>query len=671
MCVYYLYNFSKGGTSSMDFDLEALHFYLEHEEETKLEREKFLSGEEVDLSIIPRWIYNSWVRSAAFGVNPYVTDVPAVNGSVSARNTEQFFDAYQSPYSGLDFFRVQFHFQIFFVDRNGYPVADNMNRSNYPAAIEQNIGTTSAAMVLAERKSATCFGYQNYKLPHCRQFCLSSPVFNKAGDFLGSMTVMLSPNELTQERYEQAISILELLQVFYKVSYANQAVASGILDLFREIVPKLSEGVIVTNSDLTEAQWNPAASELLEIPQGTSTSAIAAKIKLIRGENRRGLKGEKAPPMEILHYQNPAGRIFLLRSDHPVGKETSSTSGNNAAQYTFRDMIGEDPAYLRAKQEAYIVAPTSASVMLLGESGVGKELFAQSIHNASTRKDHPFVAINCGAVPRELLASELFGYEPGAFTGASAKGKVGVMEAASGGTLFLDEIESMPLYHQAALLRSLSTGVIRRVGGVRDIPVDIRIISATKVDLKSVSESVHKDWGVTFRTDLYYRISTCKITIPPLREHREDIRLLADHFLRKKRSEMNCPKAVAADTFMDALYYYDWPGNIRELENVITRSVIFMDPEKQILTRSLLYPELLEISDRNRLNGLKSRTSQASTLQAEEEATIQRYLLQNACNIKDTAEQLGISRQSLYRKIRLSTTLSKLMQDERRKKAEK
>ena len=656
----------------MDFDLEALRFYLEHEEATRLEREKFLNGEEVDLAIIPRGIYNSWVRSAAFGVNPYVTDVPAADGSVPARNTEQFFAAYQSPYNGLDFFRRKFRFQVFFTDRNGYTVSDEDPRAANPAAVEQNIGTTSAAMVLAERKSATCFGYQNYKLPHCRQFCLSAPALNKKGDFLGAVTVMLSPEELTQERYEQAISILELLQVFYRASYANQNATRGALELLWEILPQLSDGVILTNTECSEGKWNPAAGELLELSQGADISAVSAKLKALRGDGRRGPKCPKAASVELVHHQNQTGQVFLLRSSQTAHTETAATQNKSAAQYTFRDMIGEDPAYLRAKREAYIVAPTTAAVMLLGESGVGKELFAQSIHNASSRKSRPFVAINCGAVPRELLASELFGYEPGAFTGASAKGKVGVMEAASGGTLFLDEIESMPLYHQSALLRSLSSGTIRRVGGVQDIPIDIRVISATKVDLRQVPQSMRQDWGVAFRSDLYYRLSTCKIHIPALREHRQDIAVLTRFLVEKKKRELNLPHIALSDSFLDALYYYDWPGNIRELENVVTRAVIFMDPEKQVLTRSLLYPELLAESDHNRLQHLQEEQSHPEerepALRAEEEMTIQRYLLQNDCNVKVTAERLGISRQSLYRKIRSSEVLSRLIQEEKSRK---
>ena len=230
----------------------------------------------------------------------------------------------------------------------------------------------------------------------------------------------------------------------------------------------------------------------------------------------------------------------------------------------------------------------------------------------------------------------------------------------------------MPLYHQGALLRSLSSGTIRRVGGVQDIPIDIRIISATKVDLRQVPQSMRKEWGVAFRSDLYYRLSTCKINIPALREHRQDIAVLTRFLVEKKKRELNLPHITLSDSFLDALYYYDWPGNIRELENVVTRAVIFMDPEKQVLTRSLLYPELLAESDCNRLQHLQEEQSRSEerepALRAEEEVTIQRYLLQNDCNVKVTAERLGISRQSLYRKIRSSEVLRRLIQEEKARK---
>lgn len=658
----------------MDFDRNALQFYLDHEEETRVEREKFLNGEDVDLSVVPVHVYNSWVRSAAYGVNPYVSNVPTETAHVATRNTEQFLTNYRSAYRDLDFFTRYFQFEIMFFDRNGKTLTDFRSEINNPPALEQNIGTTSVSIALATQKPATCFGYQNYKTPHFRQFCLSSPVLDRRGELLGAITIMLPHQQLTQERYEQAISILEVLSVFYRVSYSNQDMSKGMLDLYWQMVPDMSEGVVLVDPNGTEERHNPAALTLMGLKEDAEPKAVISRLTaMIKNAGRAGKDGKK-PPVEIIKKSNSISDIYLLKPT--LHRSVSSAAPvANPVKYKFRDLIGESSTFLRAKNEAFIVAPTSAAVMLLGESGVGKELFAQSIHNASARKNGPFVAINCGAVSKDLLTSELFGYEPGAFTGASSKGKIGVMEAASGGTLFLDEVESMPLYHQAALLRGLSSGFIRRVGGVEDIPIDIRVISATKVDLANVGERHKEEWGVRFRTDLYYRLSTCKIHIPALREHREDIAVLTQHLINKKKHELNMYRITGSETFMDALYYYDWPGNIRELENVVERATIFMDPEKQVLTRSLLYPELLERSDSNRMAMLKEQqeqtTEEESALRTEEEMTIQRYLLQNDCNVKDTAEQLGISRQTLYRKIRSSTTLSKLLRDEKTRRKTK
>lgn len=657
----------------MDFDCNALRFYLDHEEETRTERQKFLNGEEVDLTIIPIHIYNSWVRSAAYGVNPYISDVPTETTHVSTRNTEQFLGNYRSTYRDLKLFSRYFQFEILFFDRFGKILTDTGGVSATLSALEQNVGTTSASIALATKKTATCFGYQNYKVPHTRQFCLSAPVLDLRGELLGAVTIILNRDQLTQERYEQGISILEVLSVFYRVNYSSQNEFRGFQDLYWQIASHLAEGIVTTNSDGAVERYNTTALTLMGLKEDTPPRKVMARLQsLIKSEGRTG-KDRGKKQLDIIRNGSDNGEIYLVKST--VKHEMGMVHSGGQAKYKFCDLIGETPTFLRAKNEAFLVASTSAAVMLLGESGVGKELFAQSIHNASNRKNGPFIAINCGAVSKELLTSELFGYEPGAFTGASSKGKVGVMEAASGGTLFLDEVESMPLYHQAALLRSLSSGYIRRVGGVDDIPIDIRVISATKVELANVEEMHRSEWGVQFRTDLYYRLSTCKIHIPALREHRDDIAVLTKYLIDKKKKELDMRHITAAETFMDALYYYDWPGNIRELENVIERAVIFMDPEKQVLTRSLLYPELLNQSDSNRmimLNAKQVRVSEEeSALRTEEELTIQRYLLQNNCNVKETAEHLGISRQTLYRKIRSSNTLSRLVRDEKAKRAKK
>lgn len=313
--------------------------------------------------------------------------------------------------------------------------------------------------------------------------------------------------------------------------------------------------------------------------------------------------------------------------------------------------------------------------MLLGDTGVGKELFAQSIHNASPRKNKPFVAINCGSVAKDLLESELFGYEAGAFTGALSQGKIGVMEAASGGTLFLDEIESLPLQAQAALLRCLSSGFIRRIGSVQSIPIDLRLISATKVDLLS---NAGDRWGVKFRPDLYYRLSTCMINIPRLSERKGDIIVLAKYLIEKERQKMGYSEIGVTESFWDCLQHYNWPGNVRELENVIARAVIFMDPERRVLDRFSLHPSLLEVADRNRLesqtaNSALHQTIPSGTLKQEETLTLQRFLTKHNYNVKETAMELGISRQTLYRRIQSNETLRRFMdqqkEDKRRKRA--
>ncbi|MDR1914181.1 MAG: sigma 54-interacting transcriptional regulator [Clostridiales bacterium] len=650
----------------MNFDTGSLQFYLEHAEETRTEREKFFMGEDVNLDVIPRHIYNSWIRSTALGVNPHISDTPI------ARNSEQFSTAFQLPYRELKFFFSCFHFMVAFFDQNGKIISD-ISPEHETYAGEKYIGTTSVGIVLAEKRPATCFGYQNFKLPFCKQFCLSSPVFNDQKDPVGVVTVMLPPPQPTQAQYEQGIAFIELMEVMFRIGYRNRDTDSDTLELFMQMLPDFSDGVILFNRNKSAAKYNQAAIRLLGFQGFPGEKPLAEKLDILCSADEAGKKNKSKEPIGISRKVNSKMIFYLLKAPEHSGPPVRQFP-ISVAKHTFRDLLGEDPNFLRAKNEAFIVASNEATVLIQGETGVGKELFAQSIHNASQRKNMPFVAINCGTVQKDLFASELFGYEAGAFTGASTQGKIGVLEAASGGTLFLDEIESMPLSIQAGLLRCISSGFIRRVGGISDIPVNLRIVAATKIDLLYEAKYT-AEWKVKFRADLYYRLSTCKIYVPALRERRRDIPILANHFIEQKKQELGYPNIRATESFMETLHYYDWKGNIRELENVIERAVIFMDAEAQQLTRALLYPELLEDSDRNRLEFLrneKSHTENAdSALKAEEMLTIQRYLLQCNYNVKDAAIGLGISRQTLYRKIRLSPALIKMVGEEKKRKRSK
>lgn len=234
------------------------------------------------------------------------------------------------------------------------------------------------------------------------------------------------------------------------------------------------------------------------------------------------------------------------------------------------DIIGKSPVMIEVAENIRKVSSTKTTVLLLGESGTGKELFARAIHDLSPRRDRPFVTINCAAIPKELLESELFGHEKGAFTGAVEK-KPGKFELADRGTVFLDEIGEMDLILQAKVLRALQEGEIDRVGGTNPVKVDIRILAASNRDLEAAVKE-H-----SFREDLFYRLSVFPITVPPLRERKDDIQVLAEHFIEACSAEMNIPRKRVNQNVMDILKSYHWKGNVRELENVIERAMILCE----------------------------------------------------------------------------------------------
>lgn len=243
-----------------------------------------------------------------------------------------------------------------------------------------------------------------------------------------------------------------------------------------------------------------------------------------------------------------------------------------ASKFGMPRIIGRSEAILNVAQIVRKVAPTNATVLLIGESGTGKELFARAIHNLSNRKNYPFVPINCAAIPRDLLESELFGHEKGAFTGADAK-KLGKFEMADKGTIFLDEIGDMDLTIQSKLLRAIEDGEIERVGAVKSIMVDVRIVAASNKDLEKAVEDKK------FRDDLFYRLNVFPVKIPLLRERKEDIPLLVEYFINKYCLEIKTTVKSVSKEALDLLMNYHWKGNVRELENAIERAVILCDGE--------------------------------------------------------------------------------------------
>lgn len=302
-------------------------------------------------------------------------------------------------------------------------------------------------------------------------------------------------------------------------------------------------------------------------------------------------------------------------------------------------LIGESPAMQKIKSSIGKFAETDANILILGENGTGKDVVAHLIHQMSERNGNPFVTIDLGTVPEHLFESELFGYEKGAFTGATSA-KAGRMEVASGGTLFLDEIGNLSIHAQTKLLTAIEKRLITRVGSTKERNIDVRIISATNADLQSMVEK-----GI-FRQDLMYRINTIEIHIPPLRERGDDVILLAEFFLKKYASKYNKKiKGISRDAKI-MLARYGWPGNVRELQHAVERAVI-MEESTIIKPYSLMIPQ----KDKNSSNAPLLQGEMTMNLEELERDAIERAMKRANGNISHAAELLGITRYSLYRKL--------------------
>ncbi len=311
-----------------------------------------------------------------------------------------------------------------------------------------------------------------------------------------------------------------------------------------------------------------------------------------------------------------------------------------SATFDFDAIIGKNARLLDAKRMAEKYAKTDGAVLVLGPTGSGKELFAHAIHLASDRRKGAFVCVNCAAIPRDLLESELFGYEEGAFTGARRKGKAGRIELADRGTLFLDEIGDLPLNAQAKLLRVLDTGRFERLGGLKPVQVNFRLVAATNRDLKAM---IHRN---EYREDLFYRLNTMSVNIPPLSERPDDIPELARHFF----VILEKPHLKITEPAMQAMKSYSWPGNIRELRNVIERAVSLVEGDAidmDQLPEEICFPRIGQL----RVSGFPDNTL-ADEMAAVEKKILERVLAQTQNKMVKAAEVLGISRSTLYEKCR-------------------
>ncbi|MBW9171658.1 sigma 54-interacting transcriptional regulator [Clostridium estertheticum] len=525
---------------------------------------------------------------------------------------------------------------------------------------ESSIGTTAMGIAIKEQNPIQISEKEHFIAAYQRWTCSAAPIHDVDGTIIGLLNLTGGREKVQKHTLGLIVSAVKCIENQINVEYIN----NRLLETYRymnTVVDSIYLGIYVINKDGILKTINKEACSILRIKEediiGKKVDTILPDWinifeKIIKGnvynnievtlsnETTKTRYNVSANPIEI--DNEVKGLVVVFTAIKKVIKSVNKYSSGRAI-YNFEDIVGDSLEIKKVIEYAKIISSSPSTVLIQGESGTGKELLAQSIHNYGDRSNKTFIAINCGAISKNLIESELFGYEEGSFTGARRGGCAGKFELSSGGTLFLDEIGEMPLDMQVNLLRVLQEGYITRVGGDKIIPVDVRIIAATYKDLKKEVEKGR------FREDLYYRLSVIPIKIPSLIERKGDLPILIDHLLKIKANKLNKKLTIMSAGIYEKMLNYNWPGNIRELENCIENIVnlngestmVFGDDEKNKSINNDCLNKVLSVENKK-----------IYTLAELEKNEIIKAMDQNECNMTKTAKDLGITRATLYSKIK-------------------
>ncbi|MCK3480667.1 sigma-54-dependent Fis family transcriptional regulator [Escherichia coli] len=443
--------------------------------------------------------------------------------------------------------------------------------------------------------------------------------------------------------------------IFVSKLLEDQGPGDNISKIFATMIDNMDQGVLVVDDENRVQFVNQTALKTLGVVQNNIIGKpirfrpLTFESNFTHGHMQHIVSWDDKSELIIGQLHNIQGRQLFLMAFHQ--SHTSFSVANAPDEPHIEQLVGECRVMRQLKRLISRIAPSPSSVMVVGESGTGKEVVARAIHKLSGRRNKPFIAINCAAIPEQLLESELFGYVKGAFTGASANGKTGLIQAANTGTLFLDEIGDMPLMLQAKLLRAIEAREILPIGASSPIQVDIRIISATNQNLAQfIAEG-------KFREDLFYRLNVIPITLPPLRERQEDIKLLVHYFLHLHTRRLGSVYPGIAPDVVEILRKHRWPGNLRELSNLM-EYLVNVVPSGEVIDSTLLPPNLLnngttEQSDVTEVSEAHLSLDDAGGTALEEmEKQMIREALSRHNSKKQVADELGIGIATLYRKIK-------------------
>lgn len=515
---------------------------------------------------------------------------------------------------------------------------------------EKSIGTNAMGTSIYENRPLQISGEEHFVKAYHTWTCSGAPIHDSFGNIIGALDMTGNSQFVHSHTLGMVVSAVKAIELNLNLNTTNLKLKQN-NDLIESLINAIQDGIIqvdlngqiLSSNDQASKMFGYSNDQLLELN-------IKALVNdwdqiLIHTLSEHDFYNEDVmihSRRNKLHYNlsvykvrtnnGITGLILMFRDVKKVRKLANHIMGRKAI-YTFDKIIGQSKEMVEVIAFAKKIADSQSTILITGESGCGKEVFAQAIQNHSPKRDEAFVVINCGAIPRNLIESELFGYEEGAFTGAKRGGQVGKFEVADGGTIFLDEIGEMPLEMQTKLLRVIEEGTIVKVGGNTPIPVSVRIIAATNKPLK---DEVSKG---NFRHDLYYRLNVIPIELPPLRKRADDIPRLTDYFMEKISNRINKKPVKIMEADMDIIRSYRWPGNVRELENFIELAI-----NKEKLPLDILEDDFIA---KERICHFKASQSLADM----EAAHIQNVLPQEANNITNTAKILGIGRNTLYRKL--------------------
>lgn len=643
---------------------------------------RFIASGNMELNVIRPEILQSWQRCYDARVDPYDGTSHLILKQyeleqLRIRNVELMEVAWQFMLRLYEFVAGS-GFVVFLSDERGfimesigdYEILDDASKVNLITGtgwMEEEVGTNGIGTALKLRRPVQVSGQEHYCEMLHTWTCSAAPIFNDDRQVIGVLQMSGPSSAAHLHTLGMVVAAVEAIQDQLRIKQQNQAL-TVLNSSLQNIFETMSDGAIIVDRQGIIKQINPVGEQIL------GYNLIGRSIEYLFGKTPQTagvLESGKAYTDVEVRVDTPKNYFHCLVTGKPIKDEKGNVTGGviffnpinkikrlinrfSGAQATFHfeDIIGVSSILKEAVQLAAQAASNVSNVLIVGESGTGKELFAQAIHNYSPGQKGPFVALNCAAIPRELIASELFGYSEGAFTGARRGGRPGKFEMASGGTLFLDEIGDMPLDQQVTLLRVLQERVITRIGGDQVIPVDVRVICATN---KNLQDEVRKG---NFREDLYYRLNVILVAVPPLRERKEDISLLFNYLLKKIAEKLHTRIDSVQPEIIECLQNYSWPGNVRELENVVEKMInnttgtvlAFEHLPREIAGMQQASSAPAEPAWASPATGAGNNGGGMTGLLAERN-TIMELLVRHNGNISRVAKEMRVSRNTVYRKM--------------------